>query len=347
MNLVAETIVRKPNKLRIMAISIGLLVALPLGSFLFFNSESYFARASDELPRDVIVNDITKSSATIVWTTDKETQAVVEYGLNPEELTIYNPELTPKKDHAVELTLLTPSTTYYFQIRIGSTVYDNAGIPWTFTTHSISGEDVRDRVKGVSTQITPRITKKPGNDSSSSASLSTSKCEVSDCNEIKSLLGLGCGARDYIQCLSGNRSSSSSGTLSSSQVYSTPFPTPTSIQITSNLCKLDSNKLKAIEGCSKWIWDSIDLKTQICRDAFYQYNFQCKNSNFDSSNDSDIWYYFGAIRVEPTSGIAPNTANLIISPPAGSTVYCQVRAEDEVGGDGHSTAWVRAEKKCD
>jgi hypothetical protein len=344
MNPDTETIVRKPNKFHIMAISIGLLVALPLGSFLFFNSQSFFARASDELPRDVIVSDITKSSATIVWTTDKETQAVVEYGLSPEELTLFSPELSAKQDHSVDLTLLTPSTTYYFQIRLGGTVYDNAGVPWTFTTHSISGEDVRDRVKGVSTQITPRITKKPEN-STDSASLNN-KCTATDCDEVKGLLGKGCSARDYVQCLSGNKSSTSSA-ATITQAYVTPYPTPSSVLIISNLCKLDGNKLKAISGCSKWMWDSIDLKTQVCRDSFYQYNFQCKSSNFDTTNENDVWYYFGAIRAEPTSGVAPNTATLIVSPPAGSTVYCQVRAEDEVGGDGHATGWVRSEKKCD
>ncbi len=346
MNSAVETIVRKPNKLRIMAISVGLLIALPLGSFLFFNSQSYFARASDELPRDVVVSNISKSSVTIVWTTEKETQAVVEYGLNPDELTLFSPELSAKQDHNAELTLLTPSTTYYFQIRLGDTVYDNAGVPWTFTTHSITGEDARDRVKGVNTQITPRITKTPEKDASDSGNLSTSNCTATDCDEIKNLLGKGCSARDYVQCISGNKSGTSSATTSSSQLYSTPYPSPTSILINSNLCQLDGKKLQPIEGCTKWMWDSIDLKTQVCRDSFYQYNFQCKSSNFDSTNADDIWYYFGAIRPEPTSGVTQNTATLIISPAAGSTVYCQVRAEDEVGGDGHATGWVRKSQQC-
>lgn len=340
MNPVVETIVRKPNKLHIMAISIGLLIALPLGSFLFFNSQSYFARASDELPRDVIVSDISKSSATIVWTTDKETQAVIEYGLNPEELTLFNPELSAKQDHTIELTLLTPSTTYYFQIRLGSTVYDNAGVPWTFTTHSITGEDVRDRVKGVSTQITPRIT----NSASNSANLSTSKCSATDCDEIKGLLGRGCGARDYVQCISGNRSSSSSGTLSSSELYSTPYPTPTSVHIVSNLCKLQF--LQQVNTCASWRWDSMQKKPSLCQEAFDRYIFQCRNLSFSSSSSNDLErFYEGAF-----TDIASTSATLWRTPSSGSTVYCRVRAVDSEGsdeGDSHGTAWVYAEKRCD
>ncbi len=340
MNPEEETVVQKPNKLRIMAISIGLLIALPVGSFLFFNGQNYFARASDELPRDVIVNDITKSSATIVWTTDKETQAVIEYGLSSEELTLFSPELSAKQDHNAELTLLTPSTTYYFQIRVGEVVYDNAGVPWTFTTHSITGEDPLDRVKGVNTQVTPRITKK---DSTDEANISTSKCTATDCEEIKRLLGRGCGSRDYIQCISGNKSSSSSATTTSSQVYSTPYASPTSVHIVSNLCKMQY--IQSVNNCSSWRWDSLQKKPSICQDAFDRYIFECRNSSFSSTSGD-----YKRLQGEAFTSIATISASLWETPSVGTTVYCRVRAVDAEGsddGDSHGTPWVYAEKKCE
>lgn len=341
MNPVEETVVEKPNKLRVIAISIGLLIALPLGSFFFFNGQNYFARASDELPRDVIVSDITKSTASIVWTTDKDTQAVIEYGLSPDELSLFSPELSAKKDHSADLTLLTPSTTYYFQMRVGGVVYDNAGVPWTFTTHTITGEDARDRVKGVNTQVTPRITKDPDKDSSDSADLSTSNCKATSCEEIKALFGRGCSSRDYIQCISGNKTSTpSAGTTI---VYSTPYPTPTSVHIVSNLCKMQY--LQSVNNCSNWRWDSLQKKPAICQEAFDRYIFECRNASFSSSSGD-----YKRLQGEAFTSIATTSASLWETPSSGTMVYCRVRAVDAEGsddGDSHGTSWVYAEKKCD
>ncbi len=93
-----------------------------------------FTRAADFEPRDVVISNIDKNSVKISWATGVETQGVVEYGTTPTALNFFAPEPQKTKNHTVDLTLLSPSTTYYFQIRIGDKKYDNGGVPWTFTT---------------------------------------------------------------------------------------------------------------------------------------------------------------------------------------------------------------------
>ncbi len=106
-----------------------------LGGFLLV--QNVFTQASDSAPRDLVINGITPNGAKISWTTDQETQAVVEYGSSPTSLNLFAPENQKSTAHTVELTLLSPSTSYYFQIRIGDEKYDNGGVPWTFSTRAL------------------------------------------------------------------------------------------------------------------------------------------------------------------------------------------------------------------
>jgi len=339
-----STIIQKPNKLRIIAIITGIMIGLPLCTYLFFSATSFFARASDEIPRDVTISHINSTSAIIVWTTDKETLSVVEYGLDPVELSLYGPELEPKREHEVELNLLSPGTTYYFQIRHNDTVYDNAGVPWTFTTRTSDGSEV-EQVRGVMTELTPLVTKKPDKNATISSELSTSKCDVTDCNEaeIMSKFGKGCSSADLIKCRNSGGTSGSTK-VTPGAAYATPYPSPTTVFITSNLCK--HTLLQAGTDCRTWIWDSMDTKPMACQDAFDRYIFQCKNrsfSNYDSQPDD--WYFFGAL-----PNIASNTAPLWKTPPNGTTVYCRLKAVDAEGSDqtdAHGTPWIYAEKKCE
>jgi hypothetical protein len=117
-------------------ISVGVLAGLVVvvGGFLLV--QNVFTKAADATPRDLVINGITPNGAKISWTTDQETQAVVEYGSSPTSLNLFAPENQKNKSHTVELTLLSPATSYYFQIRIGDSKYDNGGVPWTFATRS-------------------------------------------------------------------------------------------------------------------------------------------------------------------------------------------------------------------
>lgn len=340
MNFGHLSVINKPQKLRILGIVAGLLISIPLFGAMYFSGNNFFARASDEHPRDVLVTSIGKSEASIAWTTDRNAQAVIEYGTSPTELISFAPEAEAKKDHQIDLTFLAPSTTYYFQIRIGNEVYDNGGVPWTFTTRSISGVDPIKQVKG----ITTRLTGIPGDEkeSTGSATLTKDCSELTSCDEVKSYLGNGCSARDYVQCLaSPPTASGSASTVTSSY---TPVPLPTSILINSNVCNMEY--LQTTSNCSAWTWDNIDTKAYACREGFDRYVLQCRNKSFDGSsnnNDPMIWYLNSTI-----TNISSNTSPIfIVTPAPGSTVYCQIRAEDEFGGENHSTKWIRAEKKCE
>ncbi len=186
---------------KILAISIGLVLFVVLVVFSF---RIFGTRASDEEPRDVVVSNIGKNSATISWSTGVDTQGVIEYGTSPTALNFFAPEATKEKNHSVDLTLLSPSTTYYFQIRIGDKKYDNGGVPWTFTTKSTE--------ESKSTIPSPTIT----NSSSSSQKATPTPiqrlkidestptpqvCEETDCEKIKEKLGRGCSTQDYFLCI--------------------------------------------------------------------------------------------------------------------------------------------------
>lgn len=210
---------------RIITVLIGTIISIPILVFGFIFVEGQLTRANDAAPRDVVVTNVGDTSATIQWTTDQETQGVVEYGTTPTSLVFFAPEVTRTNDHTVNLTLLTPSTTHYFQIRVGDETFDNGGVPWTFTTRS----------EGVNSEIdptaTPNITSQPTDPTrilqpsptiqsqvptitqklitpsitNSEAIPPTdegSTCPVTDdCQEIINQFGKGCSTADYQRCL--------------------------------------------------------------------------------------------------------------------------------------------------
>ncbi|MFW5703665.1 MAG: fibronectin type III domain-containing protein [Patescibacteria group bacterium] len=125
---------KKKKLTKITAIVIGLLIGIPLIVFGFLMSQGVFTRASGSAPDTVNIVRITSTSATVTWSTGQDTQGVIQYGTAPSQLNLVAPERTKTSVHRVELTLLKPSTTYYFVIKVGDTVFDNAGVPWSFTT---------------------------------------------------------------------------------------------------------------------------------------------------------------------------------------------------------------------
>jgi hypothetical protein len=130
-------------------------IVVVVGGFLLV--QNVFTKASDSAPRDLIISDITTNTVKIAWTTDQETQGVVEYGASPTSLNLFSPESQKQKNHVVSITLLSPATSYYFQIRIGETKYDNGGVPWTFATKGqqagISGSPTPPIASGTPTLI--------------------------------------------------------------------------------------------------------------------------------------------------------------------------------------------------
>ena len=217
---------------KISSIIIGTVIAVILG-IMALNMGGVFTRASDMEPRDVVISDISQNTAKISWVTGIETQGVIEYGTTPTALNFFAPEVSRTKNHLVELTLLSPQTTYYFQIRIGDKKYDNGGVPWTFTT------------KGTETQSSatlpePTPTSFPQSQSEAVATPTPIQsleikteptntpmvlsCDETDCAKIKEKLGKGCTTQDYFRCLKKLTPTQSLTPTSTPN----PSPTPTS-----------------------------------------------------------------------------------------------------------------------
>jgi len=93
---------------------------------------------ADEAPRNVQFQ-VSDTSVVISWQTDKAVMSTVEYGANPSNLILRVPEAQPTTVHRVTLAPLKTNTTYYFRIRVGETLHDNAGIAWSFRTKASSG----------------------------------------------------------------------------------------------------------------------------------------------------------------------------------------------------------------
>jgi len=185
--------------MKISSIVIGIIIAVLLTIMGFKVLSGSFTRASDMEPRDVVVSTILENSAKLSWSTGIETQGVVEYGTTPTALNFFSPEPQKIKSHIADLTLLTPNTSYYFQIRIGDKKYDNGGVPWTFTTKSTE--------KTLPSNPTP-TTKKEQTEVKPTAVqrleipvTPASACDETDCVKIKDKLGKGCTTQDYMRCL--------------------------------------------------------------------------------------------------------------------------------------------------
>ncbi|GIW63461.1 MAG: hypothetical protein KatS3mg091_263 [Patescibacteria group bacterium] len=230
---------------KIVRVAIGLAAVLAVLGIVFFVYTGGFTKAGDQKPTDVVIANITEGSAQITWKTAIAVQSVVEYGTTPTALNFFAPETEKTTDHKVDLTLLSPETTYYFQIRVGDTIYDNAGVPWSFTTKSKTQSN---------NQTTPSPTPNNANgsntDSDNSQSVPTptptpyqsfklesdsnqvKECNYTSCNQIRSNLGRGCTLKQYLDCKKKEESlSETSGSNSENEASATeavsPSPTPT------------------------------------------------------------------------------------------------------------------------
>ena len=334
---------KKHKRFTLFFFILTIFISLPIFILFYLGFQGFTGQSGDQTPVDVSAHKITRSTAEIIWYTERKTRGIVEYGVSPDTLNSLAEEAEAGRDHNVELTLLTSATTYYYQLRINGKVYDNEGSPWVFTTKTKDGKDVIEEVKGITTQL-----KREPTQTATEASIIDNSCIARTCDEVRLKIGKGCGSTDYVRCIKSNgvSLSSSSASLSrsilSSEIIIPPTitPTPTSILIVSNSCAL--SYVQSGKDCTEWTWDGIDTKPQICRDAFDRYVLQCRNASFTQSTDLPIiWYHNSAI-----TNYATTSAKLKLTPINGETVYCQVRAEDEMGGNKHATNWVRAERKC-
>jgi hypothetical protein len=164
----------------IIIISISLVV-VSIGIVSFIGYNALGARANNTEPKAVTITNITQSSAMVTFTTDGDAQFIVAYGKDPQKLNLFALESTKSVTHSIPLTLLEPSTSYFLEIKDGSTVHSNSGIPWQFRTLS-----------GSSTLTIPKEETTPANDETT--------CNFKSCKLIKENLGLkgNCTTKDLI-----------------------------------------------------------------------------------------------------------------------------------------------------
>lgn len=182
----------RPRKnTRLLGIGVGLVLSfLLLAAASTAYMSGLFVNANNDAPQELIVRKVTDTTTEIYWSTQNETQGLIQYGTNPTELTLIAPEVIGGTDHSLNLTLLKPATTYYFNLKIGETVFDNGGVPWTFATKATSADGVS---APEGQEIQPTSSNPPA-----------TTCPVtSDCMLIKRSLGLGCSTTDYYKCLQG------------------------------------------------------------------------------------------------------------------------------------------------
>ena len=155
---------KKHRLTKVTAIVIGALITIPTIIVFFLMSQGLFARASGSAPEGVRISQITSSGAVVNWTTGQDTQGVIQYGTAPALQNLVAAETVQSTIHRVELATLKPSTTYYFTIRIGDEVYDNGGVPWSFTTKTTQAAQVATDSAQVDTPVSQAPSPDPDDD---------------------------------------------------------------------------------------------------------------------------------------------------------------------------------------
>lgn len=374
-----KTVVNTRKFSKYTAVGIGVLLSIPLLLFGGIMAQNVFTRANDVAPRDVTIAEVSEKSGTdiisvikITWTTGQETtDSTIKYGTSPTDLRFFAPEKSKEKTttHEAEITLFSPSTRYYFKILSNGEEYGNDEVPWEFTTKARNGsipqptltdEQLQDplltpepTIPG-GTTISPTPTTAVGAKTTPFPTLPfvlSATCKQTTCLGIRTQLGKTCSIADYQRCIvltpsvpiTPSTTPFPSNTPAPTSIPPSTTPTPTGIAITANDCALIYLQTSASNSCNSWVWDSMDTHIEACRKAFNRYSLQCKNNSFvptpNVTPPTDVWYYKNVL-----TNISSNSATLTTAPTTG-TVYCQVRAEDSVGGDSHSTPWVR--KSCD
>lgn len=316
---------------RLTAVVTGVIVSVPLiagGLFVYFNG---IAQASYAAPQDLRINDITSSSAAIVWTTDREAQSIVEYGTSPSSMDQIAIEPAATRNHTVNLTVLSPGTTYHFVIRVDDTVYDNGGVPWFFTTKkrveeektatdSASFSKVPDATAsaGLSPTTTPSPVPTQGEAPTSTftpqpatttARVATApsrtptptkriNCSSRDCQQILENIGPGkCTSADHIRCL--YRNAAPTPTPAQPQTPTQPL-TPTSIPTPTVLTPTDLKATATSNTQIDLVWEDKSSNED---------GFEIERALFSSSPSFSVIATVSAgIKQYSNSGLTPSTS---------------------------------------
>jgi len=119
-----------------------LLMALFVGVFLIQKGQTLFLRAEPGITPDQLkITNITPSSFTVSWITEKKTSGFVKFGETtsmeetaPDDRDQISGSTGSFQTHYVTLKNLKPKTTYFFKIGSGGRFFDNSGKPYEITT---------------------------------------------------------------------------------------------------------------------------------------------------------------------------------------------------------------------
>ncbi|MFZ5932482.1 MAG: fibronectin type III domain-containing protein [Patescibacteria group bacterium] len=119
-------------------IGIFLLVLGIAAGVLLVRSQVFFrlGATTEFAPKDVRISNVSDTSLTISWTTDRQTSGFVKWGVDATSLDKTELDELSEQSFIHTLTLrgLKPETTYYFKVNSGGQDFDNNGIPWQETT---------------------------------------------------------------------------------------------------------------------------------------------------------------------------------------------------------------------
>lgn len=95
----------------------------------------YKSTASGDIsPKNVRVTNISDSSFSVTWTTDRQTTGFVEYKKAGETNKVETDRIQDDFTHFVDVKNLNPSTQYSFSIGSNDQTFDNNGAPWQVKT---------------------------------------------------------------------------------------------------------------------------------------------------------------------------------------------------------------------
>lgn len=118
---------------------IGILILVlgtAAGIILVATSKQFKLGASPDItPQDVRITNISSSSFTVSWITDKPTIGYIMYGTSKDSINQNTPApQVAQSIHWIQVQSLTPGAQYFFKINSAGSEFDNNGIPWTGNT---------------------------------------------------------------------------------------------------------------------------------------------------------------------------------------------------------------------
>ena len=145
----------KKINLKTIVIVVVMLVVIVLGVVAVTQAKVFISGATSEVePTNVVaVSSEDGKSATITWTSEKESIAKIEYGTTAASLVLMMADSVATTNHSLILNQLRPATNYYYRIRIGDEIFDDGGMPYIFKT---KGEAVG-AISPIPTVISPPL----------------------------------------------------------------------------------------------------------------------------------------------------------------------------------------------